>query len=201
MAAFSTVAMVGISAASMAMSMAQAQQSASAASSSAAANRRNILANFNAAQAEGTRQQESIFEQAGEQIADRAKMTKQEMATVSQLGAERGWSASTAARYDAVVAGTGGTDQARMLDNAEERVEAIQAQKAKGFLMAQGQMEQVNMAEKQAHAQARSQMISAIGNFAGSAMKIGAKVDVRSRASTRAGNPITGLQRPGFSWP
>ena len=88
-----------------------------------------------------------------------------------------------------------------MLDNAEERVEAIQAQKAKGFLMAQGQMEQVNMAEKQAHAQARSQMISAIGNFAGSAMKIGAKVDARSRASTRAGNPITGLQRPGFSWP
>ncbi len=177
-----------IAGASTAMSLAQASSARGAAAAGARAQGQAILANFGAAQTEGTRQQGRVNEIATDKQQDRKRLSDREASTIKNIAAERGLSDSTSARLSFAEAYAEGLDSARIEDNREEDVKAIQSHKERGFIMAQASLDTVKRKHDAAQSSITSQALNSVFKFVGSGLQIGMTHHKGQRAIARTRN-------------
>lgn len=183
-----TAASLAIAAASTAMTMAQASSARGAAADGARAQGQSVLANFTAAQEEGTRQQGRVNDIATDKQQDRRRLSEREESTIKNIAAERGLSDSTSARLAFAESYAEGLDSARIEDNREEDNAAIQSHKQRGFLMAQSSLDTIERKHDSAQSAITNQVVGSVFKFVGTGLQIGMDYHKGQRAKERARN-------------
>lgn len=183
-----TAASLALGAVQMGVGLAQGAAASSQAASGARAQAQAVINNYVAADREGTRQQGRVNDIAVEQKGDRKRLSDREESTIEVMAAERGLSESTRARMSTAEAYAEGLDLSRIEDNRVEDIEAIQAHKQKGYIMAQSSLRTIEAKHDAAQSSIRNQMIGSITGFLGSGLQIGMKWEQGQRAIARSRN-------------
>jgi hypothetical protein len=185
---FFTAASLALGAVQMGVGLMQANSAAGAAAKGARAQGQAVLANFRAADQEGTRQQGRVNEIAVNKLQDRYRLSEREASTIQNIASERNLSGATAERMAIAEAYSEGLDMSRIEDNRREDIEAIQAHKQKGYLMAQSSLRSIEAKHDAVQDNIRNQALSSVFGFLGSGLQIGMKWHAGQRAVARNTN-------------